>query len=257
MNDKNIQNEFISTISHEIRTPLTSINGFSKTMLENWDELDVAQKKKFLKIINEQAQRLINMVENVLNVAKMEGSTGNFGTPVLKEVNLEIVVKKALELIKHNFPVHNFVVHPPKLPLISLCDADFLQQILVNLLENACKYSQPTSKIEILFSVKSNATGDFNLITVKDAGCGIKKESLGKVFDKFYRVDDALTSPTQGSGLGLYIAQTLAKKMGGKIEAESNIENGNCKETRFTAYLPVFEIEKHIKGHKSSGGGYV
>ncbi len=138
----NIQNEFISTISHEIRTPLTSIKGFTQTMLDNWENLDDVQKKKFLKIINEQSQRLINLVENVLNVAKIEGQEGE---PILREVNLEIAAKQTLDLIKLNFCEHNFIIHPFINALTSLCDKDWLQQILVNILENACKYSPPGS----------------------------------------------------------------------------------------------------------------
>ena len=219
------QDDFVSTISHEIRTPLTSIKGFTQTMLDNWESLDTDQKKKFLKIINEQSQRLINLVENVLNVAKIEEQQGDL---VLKEVDLELAVKKTLDLFKGR----RFVVNHFKNPSTSLCDRDSLQQILVNIIENACKYSN--DEIEISFST----SGNFNLISIKDKGCGIKGEDLEKIFDRFYRVENHLTSKTQGSGLGLYIAQNLAKKMGGKIAAKSSGAG-----SEFIIYLPVFEIE--------------
>lgn len=250
--EENIQNEFISTISHEIRTPLTSIKGFTQTMLDNWENLDTAQKRKFLTIINEQSQRLINLVENVLNVAKIEGTGGGSGELILKEVDLERIVKKTLDLIKVNFKDHNFVVHPFEKPSNSLCDYDCLQQILVNIIENSCKYSPKNSTIEISFST----VNDFNLISIKDKGFGIKHENLDKIFEKFFRADNFLTSKTQGSGLGLYIAQKLAKKMGGKIEVESvylpyDEINGKGQNpnhySKFTIYLPVFEIEKMTK----------
>ncbi len=83
---------------------------------------------------------------------------------------------------------------------------------------------------------------DFNLFSIQDVGAGIAPEDADKIFDKFYRVDNFLTSKTQGSGLGLYIAQNLANKMGGKIELES------AKGTKFMVYLPMFEIEKLTRG---------
>ncbi len=244
----NIQNEFISTISHEIRTPLTSIKGFSQTMLDNWEQLDEEKKKKFLTIINEQSQRLIKLVENVLNVAKIDAATDASDSEfVLREVNLERVVKKTIDLIKVNFKEHNFTIIPQKTPLNVLCDEDYLQQILVNILENAAKYSRAGSKVKVSFAPR----GDFNTILIKDEGAGIASNDLDKIFEKFYRADDFLTSKTQGSGLGLYIAQTLARKMGGKIEVESTLGLG----TVFTIFLPVFEIEKLTRGAAGATGG--
>lgn len=246
-----IQDEFISTISHEIRTPLTSIKGFSQTMLDNWAQLDENKKKKFLTIINEQSQRLIKLVENVLNVAKIDAAGDAPGDEfVLRKVDLERVAKKTTDLIKMNFKEHNFVVLPSKAPLTVLCDEDYLQQILVNILENAAKYSRAGSNVEVSFAPQ----GDFNVVTVRDEGAGIAPEDLDKIFEKFYRSDDFLTSKTQGSGLGLYIAQNLAKKMGGKIEVESKVKEGRTG-TKFTVFLPVFEIEKLTRGAAGAATG--
>jgi len=233
----NIQDEFVSTISHEIRTPLTSIKGFSQTMLDNWGQLDEEKKKKFLTIINEQSQRLIKLVENVLNVAKIDSEGDEL---VLREVDLERAARKTVDLIRVNFKEHNFVVMPPKAPLAALCDEDYLQQILVNILENAAKYSRTGSNVEISFAPQ----GDFNVISISDEGFGIASDDLDKIFEKFYRADDFLTSKTQGSGLGLYIAQNLVRKMDGKIKVESALGSG----TKFSVFLPVFEVEKLTGG---------
>ena len=92
------KDEFISTLSHEIRTPLTSIKGFSKTMLDNWDKLDDASKKKFLNIILEQSDRLINLVENVLSIAKTARET----EIILKEINLSKLIKNVCDIVKIN-----------------------------------------------------------------------------------------------------------------------------------------------------------
>ena len=243
-----IQDEFISTISHEIRTPLTSIKGFSQTMLDNWEQLDDEKKKKFLTIINEQSQRLIKLVENVLNVAKIDSAGVASGEElVLREVDLERTVKKTLDLMKASFKERDFTITCSKAPLKVLCDEDYLQQILVNILENAVKYSRTGSKIKISFA----PCAEFNSILITDEGAGIAPEDLSKIFEKFYRADDLLTSKTQGSGLGLYIAQTLAMKMGGKIEVESELGLG----AKFIVSLPVFEIEKLTRSATKTPGG--
>lgn len=231
---KDLQNEFLSTITHEIRTPLTSIKGFSQTLQDNWDKINDEQKKKFIKIIEEQSERLIKLIENVLNVAKIDSDGENI---VLKKVNLNQVVKKAIELTKINHKGHFFETNFTGGELLTLADTDFCEQILLNILENACKYSPKNSTVKISTGTKENNV----FVEIADQGEGIEKNQLPKIFDKFYRADNYLTSKTQGSGLGLYIAQNLAQKMNGKIEVKSPAENGTG--TSFALYLPLFEIE--------------
>ena len=129
MHDK-IKEEFISTLSHEIRTPLTSIKGFSKTMLDNWENLNDEQKRKFIEIISQQSQRLINLVENVLNVSKIDSGAKN-----VEQV---------------------------------FADTQKLQQVLINLLDNAIKYSKNSKNIEININSDKNfgSISIINLIIV-------------------------------------------------------------------------------------------
>ena len=134
MND--IQNEFISTVSHELRTPLTSIRGFSQTLLASWDKLDDESKKKFVGIIEEQSNRLINLVENILTVSKI-----NLDKPLLKEVNVNVVIEKVVQLLSLKYKDYKIVTQfNTHLPTAKL-DEDKFQQIMTNLIDNACKYS--------------------------------------------------------------------------------------------------------------------
>ncbi len=235
---KDLQNEFLSTITHEIRTPLTSIKGFSQTLQDNWDKINDEQKKKFIKIIEEQSERLIKLIENVLNVAKIDSSESN---TVLKKVNLNQVVKKVVELIKINHKEHSFEINFAAGELPALADTDCCEQILVNILENACKYSPKNTTIKITTGTMENSA----FVEIIDSGCGIEENQLSKIFDKFYRVDNYLTSKAQGSGLGLYIAQNLAHKMNGEIKVKSPAEN-DCGSI-FTLHLPLFEIENFTR----------
>jgi len=242
--NKNIQKEFISTLTHEIRTPLTSIKGFSKTLLDSWDKLDDNKKKNFLNIILNQSQRLINLCENVLNVAKLDSNTNDF---VLVKVNVILAVEKCINIIKMNHPDFEFHFEKPKSELFSLSDDDKLEQILLNVLDNSVKYSSNSKKIEIkLFNSFKN--GDYNVISIKNFGSFIDSKDYNKIYEKFYRIDSYLTTKTQGSGLGLYIVKTLLDKMKGKIEVNSSKEDNFCE---FLIYLPVYEVEaitKKIKG---------
>lgn len=245
MNDKNITDEFVSTLSHEIRTPLTSIKGFAETLYDNYDALNDEQKKKFLIIIQEQSKRLINLVENVLNVAKLNSGEDKC---VLKEVNLLKSVNSAVEVLKISYPNKIFEINCAKNLPSTLSDFDKLQQILVNILENACKYSSNSSPVVVNLLNKN----DKNVIEIKDFGEGISKENSAKIFDKFYRIGTSLTNKAQGSGLGLYIVKTLCDKLGLKIELES--DTGENHFTKFSIILPVFEIEnitKNISGKQN------
>ena len=237
MENHNIKEEFISTLSHEIRTPLTSIKGFSQTMLSSWDKISDDKKKDFLNIILNQSQRLINLVENVLNVAKLDSESEKL-VPV--EIDVNQIMQNCINIVQINHKDFSFNFEKSKNTLHCLADNDKTQQILINILDNAAKYSLNSKIIDI----KTYNKGNFNIFSVKNYGSSIEKENYGKIFEKFYRVDSYITSSTQGSGLGLYIAKNLAQKMGGEIEVNSSKEK---KFTEFLIYLPVYEVEKITK----------
>ena len=232
-----IKEEFISTLSHEIRTPLTSIRGFSKTMLDNWQSLDDEQKKKFLSIIANQSQRLINLVENVLNVSKIDsGANDN----VLTKVDVINAINTAIAVVKANYKDFDFNFTICSKESV-LADFNKLQQVLINILDNAAKYSKDSKKVEISLKNDKNSA----IISVKNFGVSIDKKYFDKIFDKFYRIDTHLKSTTQGSGLGLYITKHLLEGMGAGIEVKSG-ENPSYSE--FIVTLPLYEVEKATLG---------
>lgn len=231
--EKQQQDDFISTVSHELRTPLTSIRGFAQTMLSSWDALDDENKKKFIHIIEQQSNRLINLVENMLSVNKLQSFKDKL---VYKSASANALIEPIIQIIKHNYPNHIFETdYNKKIPKI-LVDVDKFQQILTNLIENAAKYSNEGTRITV--KTDFSCCSDYVSIKVIDEGIGIKEEDFDKIFTKFARLDNPLTRKVQGSGLGLYITKTLVKKMNGDIKVNSS-ENG----TTFEILMPVENIE--------------
>lgn len=229
------QEDFIATVSHELRTPLTSIRGFSQTLLASWDKIGDADKKKFIKIIEEQSNRLIGLVENILSV-----SSTNSDKPVLKKINITSAIDPVLKIISQHYPSHKLITEiNEKLPE-GMLDVERFQQILTNLVENACKYSNTGSKVTINADFAKQKEGFFSL-KITDQGVGISEEHKTRVFEKFARIDNPLTRSVQGNGLGLYITKGLVENMGGEIDFESN-ESG----TTFEVILPLYNPEGQI-----------
>jgi len=230
-----MDNDFISTVSHELRTPLTSIRGFSETMLSSWDKLDDDTKKKFLKIIVEQSNRLINMVENMLSVTKLQNTKESL---IYKEFEIKQVITTTSSIIKNQYPDKNFEILINKNTPKVLADIDKFQQIMTNLIENAAKYGDTNSKIII----KSEYNDNFVFIEITNQGIEISPEDYEKIFTKFSRLDNPLTRKVQGSGLGLYITKNLVEKMGGEI----NVISKN-HQTTFKVSIPSANIERQAK----------
>ena len=233
--------DFISTVSHELRTPLTSIRGFSQTMLSSWEKLDDESKKKFIKIIEEQSNRLIHLVENMLAVTKLKSG----GVIVYNELDIKPVIEQIITIIKNQYPSQIFKANiKDNLPKIFV-DKDKFQQIMTNLIENSAKYSPEASVTEI----KASAFSDTVEIRVSNIGIGIEKEDYEKIFTKFARIDNPLTRKVQGSGLGLFITRNLTEKMGGSISVESvPLDDGSGMSTIvFTLKMPIKSIEEQAR----------
>ena len=234
-----IQDEFISTVSHEMRTPLTSIRGFSQTLLSSWDRIDDDSKKKFIKIIEDQSNRLINLVENILTVSK-----ANAGNIVMQKVFINASIRSIIPMFQEQYKNHKIIFTPQKdLPPARL-DDDKLQQIMTNLIDNGCKYSAEGSTITITTETK----GENIIIKVKDEGVGIKPEDKDKLFKRFSRIENHLTSKTQGNGLGLYITKQLVENMNGTISFESEENKG----TTFILSFPIYNEEEVLKCSQKS-----
>ena len=233
--------DFISTVSHELRTPLTSIRGFSQTMLASWDRLDDESKKKFIKIIEEQSNRLIHLVENMLTVTKLQKSNNHL---VFNETDIKPTIEQTVMIVKNQYPTHNFnIKYDGTLPKIFV-DKDKFQQIMTNLIENSAKYSSENS------TTISSAQKNNNVeISVTNIGIGINEKDYEKIFTKFSRIDNPLTRKVQGSGLGLYITKNLVEKMEGKISVSSTPLNdkSGLSEITFKVLMPVKNIEEQAR----------
>ncbi len=232
--------DFISTVSHELRTPLTSIRGFSQTMLASWDKLDDNTKKKFIKIIEEQSQRLINLVENMLSVTKLHSKN----IYVYNETDIKPLIEQTITIVKSKYKNQNFEFNcPPNIPYIFV-DKDKFQQIMTNLLENSAKYSPDNSTTTISAQEKSNSV----LIKITNLGINIEKKDYETIFTKFSRIDNPLTRKVQGSGLGLFITKSLIEQMGGCISVDSQpLDNCEFAQITFSLEMPVKNIEEQAR----------
>jgi two-component system sensor histidine kinase KdpD len=227
----------LSSISHDLRTPLASIVGSVTSLRTLGDRMSKSDRGDLLATIEEEAGRLSRFVSNLLDMTRLEA-----GAIDIRRDWVEVgdVVVSAAERARKAFPRRKIVtVVPDKLPMIR-ADAALLEQVLFNLLDNAHKYSDPSSVTKI--EVKAGAA-EIRL-TVADGGIGIPVDALEKVFDKFYRVAGS-DGRAPGTGLGLSICSGIVNGMGGTIEAESPI--ADHRGTRITINLPVGVNETSIE----------
>ncbi|HNW26472.1 MAG TPA: HAMP domain-containing sensor histidine kinase [Candidatus Gastranaerophilaceae bacterium] len=228
-------NEFrsnlVDTVSHEFRTPLTSIQGYTSRLLRQDIEIDEDTKQKSLKTIKKQSERLSRMVEDLLVVPDIEGSKLRIQ---IEPVWLSKTINSAITLVKSDeIKIVNKV--SDDFPLV-LADKDRFEQVLVNLLENAVKYSQEKKEV----TVESKIFKKYAKIYVKNDCKVIPKDKLNVLFEKFTRIDDKTTRTTRGTGLGLYIVKGLVEAMNGEIKLSSTKEKGFVVEIK----LPIFNPEK-------------
>lgn len=227
------QVEFVSTVSHELRTPLTSIKGFTDTLLKSGDKLSDENKKKYMTIIKEQADRLIRLVEDLLAVSRLESQ--NFQLTV-RSLDLRKYIGKVCESLSSKAANHKIIQKiENNLPNV-WADADRLEQILTNLIDNAIKYSSHGSAVVISASALCDEKDVKNKlkIEVTDQGIGINESDLQKIFTKFGRLDNPMTRQTQGTGLGLFITKSLVLALKGEISVSSR-----PGETTFMVILPA------------------
>ena len=213
-------NEFrsnlLDTVSHELRTPLTSIMGYTSRLLRNDIEIDETTKNKSLKIIKRQTERLSRMVEDLLIIPDIERKGLNIE---LTKIDLNRAIDVSLQLIK-DFKNHNFILKTQE-NISVLANEDRLEQIIINLLENASKYAYDESDIKI----KTYQDEFYGVVEITNQADYIDNEILKKLKQKFTRLDDKTTRTTRGTGLGLFIVEGLIDAMGGKFIIESKKDN--------------------------------
>lgn len=219
-------NEFrsnlIDTVSHELRTPLTSIQGYTSRLLRQDITIDEETKQKSLRIIKEQSERLKRLIEDLLTIPDIEGM--RLRTNV-ERVWLPEVLETAKMLVKNKDNKEIVISMPEDFPNVS-GDKNRLEQVFVNLIENAVKYAYPESKITVEGVVENNIAKIF----VKNDCDAIPPKKLKTLFEKFIRLDDNTTRTTRGTGLGLFIVKGLVEAMHGEIKLSSDKDCGFCVE---------------------------
>lgn len=217
-------NEFrsnmIDTVSHEFRTPLTSIQGYTSRLMRQDIEIDEETKQKSLRIIKKQSERLKRMIEDLLVIPDIEGNRLNFEQ---KPISISSVIENSIVLVK-NDSNKQIINNIENCEIEVLADNDRIEQVFVNLIENAIKYGKEDSPITLDYEQND----DKLIVSVKNEYDVIPREKLKTLFDKFTRIDDSTTRTTRGTGLGLYIVKGLVEAMQGEIRLYSTQECGFC-----------------------------
>jgi len=214
-----VRTDFVANVSHELKTPLTSIRGFVET-LEDGAINDSDNARRFLAIIKKHAQRLGNIIDDLLRLSELESGGGI----EMAELDLKGLIDEIVMGFGHSLAVkqHRLSVETSGGDFTIRGDKDRLEQVFVNLIDNAIKYTKEGGQIKVHLV----STGDFVTATVEDNGIGIPKEDIERVFERFYRVDKARSRELGGTGLGLSIAKHIVLAHNGKISIESGVNKG-------------------------------
>jgi len=226
---ENMRRDFVANVSHEIKTPITAVKGFVDTLMKG----AINNQKdafRFLDIIGRQVDRLNAIVDDLLSLSKLEQDPDQFVIQ-MEEVALKSVLQSAIQACSSRAAKQDAVIE-------LVCDetlrakvnAHLLEQAVVNLVDNAVKYSGPEKRVEV---VGEQHKGEI-IIRVRDFGCGISKEHLPRLFERFYRVDQARSRDLGGTGLGLAIVKHIAQVHQGSVKADSTLGKGSA----FSIHLP-------------------
>jgi signal transduction histidine kinase len=215
-----LKSQLLSTVSHELRTPLASIKGFATTLLRQDVSWDDGTRREFLAIIDQESDRLSELIGNLLDMARVEAGTLRVEP---EPTNLRPIVEETVGTFRLMTSQHQFQIKMSRrLPKI-MADPRRVRQVLRNLVENAVKYSPAGGPIVVTVEAHPDAVQ----IGVTDRGIGIQPEYLDRVFDRFYQVDSASTRKVGGSGLGLSICKAIVEAHKGRIWVESQVGMGS------------------------------
>ncbi|WP_445486503.1 ATP-binding protein [Niallia sp. 03133] len=225
-----MKSEFVSTVSHELRTPLASILGFTELMINR--ELKEERQKKYLSTIYGEAKRLTDLINDFLDVQRMESGKQTYEK---KYIEILPIIEKIVENQQINAPNHeiNIVLSIDNTCIVG--DKLKVEQAFTNIISNAIKYSPKGGPIEITIYKEQDKLN----VSVKDCGLGIPEEEINKLFSKFYRVDNTDRRKIGGTGLGLAIVQEIMKAHGGEASVKSKLGKGST----FTLSFPYVSVQ--------------
>ena len=216
------RSQFVSSVTHELKTPLTNIRMYIE-MLEQGIAKDTEREQEYFQIINSEGSRLSRLINNVLDLAKLEKKQRslNLTEGTFEEVVAEVQTVMQAKLRQEGFTLK--IVQEDIRPF--KYDREAMIQVLINLIENSIKFCQSAVKKKI--TIRIDQDPNRVKIAVSDHGPGIPRHALKKVFDDFYRVDNALARKTRGTGIGLALVKKFIKLIGGDVTAENN-PGGGC-----------------------------
>jgi two-component system sensor histidine kinase NblS len=203
-----MKDDFISIVSHELRTPLTSIKYFAEVMMERVGSIEPERQTKYLKVINEETDRLTRLINDLLDLQKI--SSGKFKWK-MEEVRVDRAIESTIRTFQGGAAARQVEIVSdvaPDLPMI-IGDGDKIVQLIANLLSNAIKFTQPGKKVTVRAEtgddpslIKDERFSTYVKVAVCDEGIGISEENLEKIFEKFQQVEDSFTRREGGTGLG-------------------------------------------------------
>lgn len=232
--NEKLRANLLRSISHDLRTPLTSISGNAGILISNAEALDGTQKKSLYKDIYEDALWLINLVENLLSVTRIENGTMNLR---LQPELLEEIITEALAHTNRLAKEHTIQVNLEDPILLVKADARLIVQVFINIIDNAIKYTQQGSVIQVRASREKN----FAMIEIADDGPGICENAKEHIFDMFYTANNDIVDSRRSMGLGLFLCKSIVAAHGGEIQVRDNYPKG----TVFQFSLPIEEVTLH------------
>ncbi len=230
--NEKLRSDLLRTISHDLRTPLTSISGNADNLLSNYNKMDKSSIEQAFTDIYNDSQWLISVVENLLSVTRIEEGKMNLN---FSEEVIDDIVTEAVQHINRRKSGRPVVINLSDELMVVKADPRLIMQVIINLLDNAIKYTPEDSKIEIS-TIKEN---DFVQISVADNGPGIDDKSKERIFEMFYTVDKKLADSRRSLGLGLSLCQSIINAHGGSIKLTDNQPTGCI----FTFTLPLSEVK--------------
>lgn len=235
---ENMQMDFVANVSHELKTPLTTIKSYTETLLTGQVD-DPEIENQFLNIIETEADRMNRLVKDLLQLSRLDYKQEKWNK---KESNLLILLKSVVtkvEITAKNKNQHLNCIFDDGLKILTVIDKDGIEQVLMNVLSNAIKYTQEGGRIDI----DALLVGKYAQLVIADNGIGIPEKELSRVFERFFRVDKARSRAMGGTGLGLAISKQIVEEHNGSIEIESKEGRG----TKVTIMLPL----SHTRGRKN------
>jgi two-component system phosphate regulon sensor histidine kinase PhoR len=224
-----MRKDFVADVSHEFRTPLAAIRGYAETLLDGALE-DQEHNRKFLEIIQSHAVRLNNIASDLLVLSELDIEHEPPAVP--ERISVLEVIKSAANTVAPAAEIREVVMDYSQCRDCAVLGVRFrLEQVFINLLDNAVKFNRPHGKVHVECGCGPD---DQVVISVSDTGIGIPSAEIGRIFERFYRVDKARSRPAGGTGLGLPIVKEVVNRMGGTISAESYLGSGS----KFIVTLP-------------------